>query len=286
MPTLHQAQIPPPVSWRELETIVWDLCRAVWADPDTQKNGRQGQPQAGVDVYGRPNGGDAYAGVQVKLKTQPPTRVTVSELKREASKARRFVPALVQFTLVTSAPNDVRLQEAARLLTAQHQQEGLFAVAVWGWDEVQSRLAQYPDVLRRHYPQFFPSDPTEDGDRPRFAIRGTSLSRRETEFEPQFAAQQFSGDKVSALMWRYRGPHLDPMEWRTVSGLDLERTPLTKCFDLTVRPHEDDRVGGDEMGLEFRFFWRGRWRRELHRWPIVRGDVRDEILPPEERDEE
>jgi hypothetical protein len=33
----------------------------------------------------------------------------------------------------------------------------LFDVDVIGWDEIQARLAQFPDVARKHYPQFFSS---------------------------------------------------------------------------------------------------------------------------------
>jgi hypothetical protein len=39
----------------------------VWKDPGTERHGRQGQPQGGIDIYGRPDG-KSYTGVQCKNK--------------------------------------------------------------------------------------------------------------------------------------------------------------------------------------------------------------------------
>ena len=45
------------------EDIVWDIYTRKWNDPDAQRYGRTGQPQQGVDVYGRPAELDGrYAG--------------------------------------------------------------------------------------------------------------------------------------------------------------------------------------------------------------------------------
>lgn len=64
MPLFNALQIPPPANWQDFETLCCDLWRRIWNDPNTQKNGRQGQPQHGVDIYGRPGEGHEWAGVQ------------------------------------------------------------------------------------------------------------------------------------------------------------------------------------------------------------------------------
>lgn len=108
MPTLKSSSFPPPRSWEEFEILCADLFRHVWKDPGTQRNGRTGQPQHGVDVFGRPDGGPHYAGAQARNKTYPPAAVTVVELRAEVEKAKKFVPALKSFILATTAPNDAR----------------------------------------------------------------------------------------------------------------------------------------------------------------------------------
>jgi class 3 adenylate cyclase len=46
----------PPNDPRAFESLCLDLWRYDWHDPNAQKNGRSGQPQAGVDVFGQCQG--------------------------------------------------------------------------------------------------------------------------------------------------------------------------------------------------------------------------------------
>ena len=154
VPTLKSGRFPPPRSWEEFEILCADLFRHVWKDPGTQRNGRTGQPQHGVDVFGRPDGGPHYSGVQARNKVYLPSAVTVAELREEVEKAKGFVPALKSFVLATTAPNDATIQEEARRLTEANEADGLFSIEVWGWDEIESRMAECPDVVINHYPQF------------------------------------------------------------------------------------------------------------------------------------
>ena len=154
MPTIKGSRFPPPRSWEEFEILCADLFRQVWKDTGTQRNGRTGQPQHGVDVFGRPDGEPYYAGVQARNKVYPPTAVTVAELRAEVEKAKSFVPELRSFVLATTAPNDATVQEEARRLTGANETEGLFSVEVWSWDQLELRMTEYPEVLRQHYPQF------------------------------------------------------------------------------------------------------------------------------------
>ena len=154
MPTPGNVQIPPPANWQDFETLCRDLWRELWSDPNTQRNGRQGQPQHGVDVFGRPGEGADWAGVQCKLKRQiAGARLTRQAIAAEAAKARQFNPALSSFTIATTAAQDVETQEAARLLTQAHLAEGSFPVTVKAWDEIEQDLAGHPELLEIHYPQ-------------------------------------------------------------------------------------------------------------------------------------
>ena len=95
MNNLSNFQYPPPKNWQDFEKLCRDLWREIWRDPNTQKNGRSGQDQHGVDVYGRPNEGEKWAGVQCKGKDNYSNKtVTEKELLEEVEKAKNFTPAL------------------------------------------------------------------------------------------------------------------------------------------------------------------------------------------------
>ena len=156
--SLLNREFPSVRDWPAFERLCCDLYRGIWGDPETQMHGRSGQEQKGVDVYGR-EPGVGWVGVQCKGKGGGyGTKVTVGELKREVGKARDFKPELKKFILATTAPNDVAIQEAARLLTEEHRAVGLFEVHVVGWDTLKQLVAADREVVRVHYQDFAPFD--------------------------------------------------------------------------------------------------------------------------------
>ena len=48
-------QLNPPANWNDFEDLCHKLWRSIWGDPNTQKHGRRGQAQHGVDIYGKPS---------------------------------------------------------------------------------------------------------------------------------------------------------------------------------------------------------------------------------------
>ncbi len=100
------------------ESLCLDLWRQIWGDPGAQKNGRSGQAQAGVDVFGVFEG--RQMGIQCKQKDGLlRTRVTARELEEEVEKALGFQPPLDTFILATSGPRDAKVQKRARVLSRQ-----------------------------------------------------------------------------------------------------------------------------------------------------------------------
>lgn len=152
---LAAVQIPPPKDWQAFERLCADLWRKEWNDPNAQMNGRGGQQQNGVDVFGQHNSTGPYHGVQCKGKDGAyGGAVTEKELRDEVDKAKGFEPKISSFVLATTAPNDAKIQKVARDITVENEKEGLFSVAVLGWDEIQLKIASYPDVVTKHYPTF------------------------------------------------------------------------------------------------------------------------------------
>lgn len=150
MPLPVTSQYAPPQSWEEFESLCCDLYERLWDDRSTQKHGRQGQPQGGVDVYGRPDG-KHYTGVQCKEKAiWPPKDLTTDEIDEEVKKAKTWKPGLKHYIVATTAPNDDKVQAHARALTAKHKRKRLFSVEVASWDQITRQLANYPDLLRKY----------------------------------------------------------------------------------------------------------------------------------------
>lgn len=153
----HSRQIPPPKNWQDFEDMCLDIFRRVWTDPTAQKNGRQGQQQAGTDVYGRFK--QKWHGVQCKGKyTLWGAQVTEKELRDEISKALDFAPSLSHWILATTAPKDSTIEQVARQISDDHSRRGLFTVQVMGWDDLVSLIAEHPDVIEKHYPGQAPSN--------------------------------------------------------------------------------------------------------------------------------
>ena len=146
---------PPPNDSTAFESLCLDLWKDIWQDTGAQKNGRSGQPQAGVDIFSQ---GHYYReGVQCKQKDGLlRSRLTVTEMEKEVEAAKQFKPPLDKFILAYTGPRDVKLQTRARELTDQQKQQGLFAVEVWSWEDLWSELYERTQLMRRIGPKYWP----------------------------------------------------------------------------------------------------------------------------------
>jgi hypothetical protein len=159
MTDFSSISIPPPSNWQDFERLTRLLFEHSLGDPQAQNNGRQGQRQHGVDVYGHRGGGDGpLVGVQCKGKDADyGGEVTETELREEVKKSASFKPPLKEFILVTTAPNDAKIQEAARLLEQKVRAKGRdVAISVWGWDRMKQEIVRYPEVLNAYHPDATP----------------------------------------------------------------------------------------------------------------------------------
>jgi hypothetical protein len=153
VPHFSNLQIPPPSHWPDFESLCCDLWRKIWEDPNAKKNGRQGQSQNGIDIYGRPKTGILWSGIQCKCKSNASNKnLTESEVEAEVQKAKNFVPKLSEFTIATTGLKDAKIEELARKITQEHLKEGLFSVDVWSWDDIKERLDDFPDIRNKYYP--------------------------------------------------------------------------------------------------------------------------------------
>lgn len=162
MVEISNMQIPPPKNWQDFETLCWDLWRTIWKYPETQKNGRQGQKQDGVDIYGIHDEEKRWAGIQCKGKDNFHEKsITTKELKEEVNKAKNFKPNLSKFIIATTGKRDGKIQELAREITEENKQKDLFSVHVFFWEDILEQLIEYTEVLKRNFRDIFPEQTSE-----------------------------------------------------------------------------------------------------------------------------
>ena len=158
MTDFTNVSIPQPKNWQDFERLSRLLFEYVLGDPGTENNGRIGQPQAGVDISGRRGGDGPLVGVQCKGKDVDYGGVVGdSELRREVKNSEKFRPAISEFILVTTAPADAKIQEAARLLQIELENAGRkLSISVWGWERIQQEITRYGEVLKAFHPDATP----------------------------------------------------------------------------------------------------------------------------------
>jgi hypothetical protein len=149
MPTLSNINLPTPKSWEEFEEISLDALRIKWDSPNLQRHGRQGQQQAGVDIYG-----DDYlsqiAGVQCKKYD---TDLTLKIIEDEVKNAESFDPPLDVFYIATTFPTDATLQKQIRLISKKRRGAGKFPVGIFFWNDIVQELVTNEKILKKHFPQ-------------------------------------------------------------------------------------------------------------------------------------
>ncbi|WP_338523618.1 hypothetical protein NUH87_28490 [Pseudomonas batumici] len=151
MASITLMQLPPPSDWQNFERLCRDLWALLLEDKNTQRNGRNGQPQCGVDVYGVDSAGKRY-GIQCKGKDNyTNATVTEKELRNEVEKAKKFKPGIDHFILATTGPKDTNLERVAREITATQNETNSFSVHFFGWTDVIERLEQYPELVKKYY---------------------------------------------------------------------------------------------------------------------------------------
>ncbi|WP_147239368.1 hypothetical protein [Tenacibaculum sp. E3R01] len=142
-------KIPPPKSWEEFEELTLDACKIRWENPDLQMNGRQGQPQNGVDIFGSNH---IFKCIGVQCKNYK-TKVTIELIKEEIIKAESFQPKIDMFYFAISTETDATIQREIRILSQERTNKGDFPVMMLFWNDIIQELVKNQAVMNKHYPQ-------------------------------------------------------------------------------------------------------------------------------------
>jgi hypothetical protein len=126
-----------PNNWQDFETLCKKLWGEIWDCPEIKKNGRAGQTQHGVDVYGIPFGEDKYYGIQCKGKDEYTNKqFSEEEIKDEIEKAKLFQPPLKKLYFATTAVKDAGIEEFIRKQNIENITYGLFEVHIFSWEDI------------------------------------------------------------------------------------------------------------------------------------------------------
>ena len=146
-----EVEIAPPVNWQDFERLTLDIAKVQWKDDYAERHGRQGQAQAGVDVYGFNHTSRESIGIQCKKKNQsevPSKRLTTAEIDTEVEAAKMFSPGLDRFIIATTGPRDANLQAHTREL---NQSNLPFKVSLMFWEDYQESLNNHTELMYRYY---------------------------------------------------------------------------------------------------------------------------------------
>lgn len=145
------SEYAPPRSWDQFEELCADVFQSAWRDPALVRHGRAGQRQHGVDIVGR-NGSIYPIGLQCKKKSRwPISKLTSKQIDDEVAEARNFTPPLKSFYILTTAPDDSKLQAHVRAINVSQKKAKSFEVILLGWDEIVRRATRDPEVATKHF---------------------------------------------------------------------------------------------------------------------------------------
>lgn len=149
---LGQFQILPISDWEKFERFCRDLWADLWKNPELERHGRQGQPQAGVDVYGESRPDRKFGGIQCKRKdAYADSSLTEKELRKIVNAAKKFKPRLDKFVVAYTGKRDVKLQRVARDITQKHKASGWFTVSVASWNHIVDLLGSHREVADKYF---------------------------------------------------------------------------------------------------------------------------------------
>jgi hypothetical protein len=134
---MTKKQLPKPEYWTDFEDLCKKLWGEIWKCPEIKKNGRKGQEQHGVDVYGIPFGETQFYGIQCKGKDEySHSKLTIKEIDSEIEKVKKFTPPLKKLYFVTTSNKDSLIEEYVRSRDVEHRTTGLFEVHIYSWEDI------------------------------------------------------------------------------------------------------------------------------------------------------
>lgn len=150
---IKSIKIPQISDWGKFEL----LCRDLWKNESDKYehvdiNGRRGQKQNGVDIYGRHIKSGKWFGLSCKVRED---LLEESVVRSDIQKAKSFTPILSEYFFVTTASRDAIIQEVIREIDNSKLYK--FSIEIIFWESIIERLQerQNLDIFFRYYHDLF-----------------------------------------------------------------------------------------------------------------------------------
>lgn len=142
--------IGKPENWQDFESLCKKLWGEVWGIPNKiKKNGRLGQEQAGVDVFGIPKNFIKYWGIQAKGKDDyTQAKLSEKEIIKEIKKAKTFKPELEVYIIATTQNKDSKIEQFVRLKDIENRENGSFEILLFCWEDIVDLLEENQDTYQ------------------------------------------------------------------------------------------------------------------------------------------
>lgn len=147
MPALPDIRWLKPTDWKEFENMVHDAMEQQW-EVTLQKNGRPGQKQNGIDIYG-PDYIERPTGIQCKNSAK---KITETVIQEELKKAKTFKGNLNTIFIATTTDNDAKLQTYTRIISKERIDRGESAVGLLFWEDIIRGLQKNINFFKRYFP--------------------------------------------------------------------------------------------------------------------------------------
>lgn len=138
---LSSTIIPIPANDKDFEQKCVPLFAALLKDPNVKTVGVSGQGQKGLDLIGRRDRDPRQpVGIQCKLRTKG-DKLTEKQVRDEVEAALKVAPALTEYYLVSTAPDDTAMDLLAVTLSQEQANLGRTVdIQIWGWETLQQRI--------------------------------------------------------------------------------------------------------------------------------------------------
>lgn len=141
------------------------LCRDIWRNNDENElvnfNGRPGQHQNGVDIFGRNIGSGGWFGIQCKARTET-NKLSKSDILGELEKGLTFNPTLNKYLLCTTLERDANLQEIEREINDQLINKEINIFRILFWNDIEEILKEEVNfnIYYKYYQNYFADNTT------------------------------------------------------------------------------------------------------------------------------
>lgn len=186
-----------PSNWQDFESLCKKLWGEIWSCPEIHKNGRLGQDQSGVDVFGIPFWEKEYYGIQCKGKNEyTNSQFSKKEIDEEIDKAKTFHPPLKKFYFATTALNDSKIQAYVRSKNIEHLSKGIFEIHLFSWETIVDLIDENQEthnwyIKNQNYRNGISAKVTFDNNeteliiKPKFRKRTIQFEYKRVQFNPR-----------------------------------------------------------------------------------------------------